>query len=71
MYALVIGYLLFAPHLSFAQKNIVTYAGNSGKETFYDVLQISDGSFLVSGYASNLDWIAPSVAPLKLQSPKG
>lgn len=66
IYVLMLGCLLFAPNLSFAQKNIVTYAGNAGKETFYDVLQISDGSFLVSGYASDLDWIAPTVPHIEL-----
>jgi len=40
----------------FAQTNIVTYAGGAGKETFYDVMQITDGSFLVVGYADNLTW---------------
>ena len=40
-----------------AQTNIVTYAGNSGKETFYDVMQITDGTFLVVGYADNLSWV--------------
>lgn len=39
-----------------AQTNIVTYAGGTGKETFYDVMQITDGSFLVVGYADNLSW---------------
>ena len=44
-----------------AQNNIVTYAGNNGKETFYDVVEISNGTFLVCGYADNLNWIAPNV----------
>ena len=35
---------------SFAQMNIVSYAGNNGKETFYDVMQITDGTFLICGY---------------------
>ncbi len=42
---------------SYSQTNIVTYAGNGGKETFYDVMQITDGTFLVVGYADNLDWV--------------
>ncbi len=28
--------------------NLVTYAGNAGRETFSDVLQLSDGSYLVA-----------------------
>jgi hypothetical protein len=42
-------------------QNRVTYAGGSGNETFYDVTQLSDGTFLVSGTASDLAWISPSV----------
>jgi len=51
--------LLTALLLSFsasAQTNIVTYAGGTGKEIFYDVMQITDGSFLVVGNADNLTW---------------
>jgi Secretion system C-terminal sorting domain len=49
-----------------AQSDIVTYAGASGRETFYDVLQITDGSFLVCGYTNDLQWITSStpVTPL-------
>ena len=43
-------------------QNIVTYGGNSGKETFYDVMQITDGTFLVVGYTENLTWFGS--APL-------
>lgn len=49
-----------------AQSNIVTYAGSSGKETFYDVLQITDGTFIVCGYAQDLDWISPDVPKIQL-----
>ena len=45
-------FLFFA----FSQSTIVTYAGGSGKETFYDVMQISDGTFIVVGTADNLSW---------------
>ena len=41
----------------FSQTSIVTYAGGIGKETFYDILQITDGSFLVVGYAEDLSWV--------------
>ena len=36
---------------------LVTYAGSSGKEAFFDVVQLSDGSFLVGGSAEDLGWI--------------
>ena len=48
--------------LKFYSQNIVTYAGNTGKETFYDVMQITDGTFLVTGYTENLTWFG--TAPL-------
>ena len=47
--------ILNAFYFSNAQ-NIVTYAGNAGKETFYDITQLSNGTFLVVGYAENLTW---------------
>ena len=52
----------FLGFLSFAHaQNRVTYAGGSGNETFYDVTQLTDGTFLVAGSASDLSWIGPSV----------
>ena len=53
-------FLFFFHNFCDAQSNVVMYAGNSGKECFYDVLQLSNGTFLVSGYAQNLNWISPS-----------
>jgi hypothetical protein len=57
---------LFISALPFAQTNVVTYTGNAGKETFYDVLQITDGTFLVCGYADNLDWVDNTVPHIEL-----
>lgn len=45
---------------------MLSYAGNSGKEVFYDVLQLNDGTFLTCGYAENLDWINASVPRTQL-----
>ena len=42
---------------SHAQANLVTYAGNNAKDNFYDVLQISDGTFLVCGYSEAFSWV--------------
>ncbi len=47
-------------------QNVVTYAGNSGREVFYDVTQLSDGTFLVCGYSENLDWINANVPRIEL-----
>jgi len=57
---------LVAYQFAYTQTNIVTYAGNSGKETFYDVLQITNGTFLVCGYASDLNWIHAGVPKTQL-----
>ena len=60
-------FLFFCLNINlFSQTNIVSYAGNSGKETFYDVMQIADGTFIVTGYADNLDWIPSSVTKTQL-----
>jgi Secretion system C-terminal sorting domain len=58
--------VLFLSIPTFSQNNIVSYAGNSGKETFYDVMQITDGTFIVTGYADNLDWIPTNVTKTQL-----
>lgn len=58
--------LFFTVHFLHAQTNIVTYAGNSGKETFYDVMQITDGTFIVCGYAEDFNWVNASVPKIAL-----
>ncbi|HQW47465.1 MAG TPA: hypothetical protein PLZ98_10330, partial [Chitinophagaceae bacterium] len=59
-------FILFYTNQLHAQTNIVTYAGNTGKETFYDVMEISNGTFLVCGYADNLNWINPNIPKTQL-----
>lgn len=39
----------------------VFYAGNAGSERFHDVHRLSDGSVLVAGQASSLDWVPAAV----------
>lgn len=58
-------FILFANQL-FAQQNIVTYAGNSGRDGFYDITELSNGTFLVCGYAENLTWINASIPKTQL-----
>ena len=58
--------LLLNAAFGFSQTNIVTYAGGTGKETFYDVMQITDGTFLVCGYATDLNWIGGGVPQTQL-----
>lgn len=53
----------------FGQSPLVTYAGNSGKEVFYDVVQISDGTILVTGAADDLDWIPGSTPKIEMPNP--
>jgi hypothetical protein len=45
---------------------MVTYAGSVGKDGFYDVTQLSDGTFLVSGYAESLSWIDATIPRFEL-----
>jgi hypothetical protein len=40
-------------------QNILTYAGNSGKERFMDVVELSNGKLLIAGQADNLNWLPP------------
>lgn len=42
-------------------QNVVLYAGNAGKEAFYDVVQLSDRSILIAGAADDLSWLDPGV----------
>ncbi|MFM2388178.1 MAG: hypothetical protein RL660_2935 [Bacteroidota bacterium] len=58
--------LLLCAKFSFAQQNIVAYAGNTGRECFYDVTALSDGTFLLSGYAQDLNWVGSSVPKTQL-----
>ena len=41
-------------------QSIVTYAGDSKAERFYSVLELSDGTYVVSGAAKDLNWITGS-----------
>jgi hypothetical protein len=50
--------ILCAPETPPASGNaIVTFAGNAGTEEFKDVMELSDGTVLVTGSAENLNWI--------------
>jgi hypothetical protein len=57
----VIGILLIVCNLIYAQSSLSFYAGGTGKNSFYDVVQISDGTILVCGFTENLNWIDVSV----------
>ena len=52
-----------------AQNQILTYAGESGSETFNDVLQLSNGNFIVIGMASNLNWISSEIPVVTFTNP--
>lgn len=54
-----------------AQLNMVTYAGNSGKESFYDIAGLSNGHYLVSGYADDLNWVSSEVPIVVLGGTSG
>ena len=54
-------YWIFISLPAYTQSNIVTYAGGVGNETFYDVIQLTDGTFLVTGYAEDLEFKLRSI----------
>ncbi len=65
---LILFYIFFWSINSFSQNQVATYAGNSGTESFNDVIQISNGHFLVVGAASDLGWISGSVPIVTLSN---
>lgn len=54
-----------------AQQDIVAYAGNNGAERFNTVLQLSNGTYLVGGSASNLNWVDAAVPRTRLGNAGG
>ncbi|MBN8684481.1 MAG: hypothetical protein J0L99_17660 [Chitinophagales bacterium] len=52
-----------------AQQQFVTYAGSNENEAFTDVVQLSNGHYLVSGVADNLDWLPAGTPRIALQTP--
>lgn len=61
-------FILFGSNFSFAQ-NLVTYAGGIGNERFNDVMQLSNGHFIVLGNADDLSWVNVSVPKIILTVP--
>ncbi len=57
---------LFFSSSAIAQPDILAYAGGNGRERFNSVIQLSDGTVLVAGTASNLSWIPVSVPRIQL-----
>jgi hypothetical protein len=53
-----------------AQTSMLSYVGGSGRDAFYDVTQISNGTFLVCGSSNNLSWI-PTGTPTTILSASG
>ena len=39
------------------QLDLIGYVGNTGRESFTSILPLSDGTYLVAGTSSNLDWL--------------
>lgn len=54
------------PPVGGTDRNVVTYAGGTGHERFYDVLVLSNGTVLVAGGAQSLDWLPASVPRTEL-----
>lgn len=68
---LLLFFFFICKSFALAQSNIVTYAGGTGKETFYDVIQITDGTFLICGYATDLNWIGSGVPKIQITNTSG
>ena len=66
---LLCGYLMVYAPCAQAQ-NLVTYAGNARAEMFTGVMRLHDGTFLLAGSATNLDWITgtPRIVQLSPQN---
>lgn len=52
-----------------AQNHTVYLAGGSGNESFNDVIQLSNGQFLVAGTADDLQWLPIGVSLVPLTAP--
>lgn len=64
LFALLACLLLFASDLH--ASNRVFYAGGSGDQRFHDVHALSDGTWLVAGGASSLDWLPAQVPRIQI-----
>ncbi len=50
-------------------QDVVTYAGSAGRESFNDVIQLSNGRFLIIGVADDLGWIPQGVPVIQWENP--
>ncbi len=59
--------ILFAINFnSLTAQNSLFYAGNSGNEAFYDIVQLSDGTILIAGSADDLNWLPPETNKVEI-----
>jgi PKD repeat protein len=58
--------LFFFFSIAQAQPDVLAYAGGFGKERFNAVFELSDGTVLIGGSATSLNWIPPSVPRIVL-----
>jgi PKD repeat protein len=63
--------LLLCASVKAQMRNLVTYAGNSGNERFYSVIQLSDSTYLVSGTADNLKWLPAGTTTISMSGTSG
>ena len=63
---LFLAYFLVCLASQVSGQNLVTYAGNSGRETFNDVYRLPNGRILVAGRADNLSWTTAPVITLSI-----
>jgi hypothetical protein len=68
MFRLTVLLLLVSPVAWAASNDRVFYAGNSGRERFYGVYPLSDGTVLVAGTADDLNWVPAGVTKTLLST---
>lgn len=60
-------FLLFSfLFFNLSAQDIACYAGNSGEENFFDVIQLSDGTMLIAGTADDLDWLSSDINRIEI-----
>ncbi len=60
----IIFFLLCFQNIFFAQNNIVAYAGGTGDDAFNDIVQLSNGNFLIAGNSTDLSWYKGAQIPI-------
>jgi len=61
--------ILFAGSSGNAADNVLCYVGGAGNQRFNDIVQLSDGSVLIAGSATDLSWLPRQTKQIELKGP--